>query len=87
MSNVIVSRDHFPKRIHILTLIAWLVAIGSALPLMIAGKTDESDSMFDTCEGKSKWNTPDLENLSPIQKVIHLYIGDEVVTRKVLHDT
>lgn len=53
---------------HILTLITWLIAIGSVLPLMI-GQTDDGDSMFETCDGKSKWNEPEKENLSPIQKV------------------
>ena len=33
------------------------------------GQTDDGDSMFETCDGKSKWNEPEMENLSPIQKV------------------
>ena len=62
------SRDHFPKKVHILTLIAWLVAIGSILPPLI-GQTDDGDSVFETCQGKSKWNEPEVDNLTPIQKV------------------
>ena len=76
LSNVIHSRDHFPKKAHILTLIAWLVAIGSILPPLI-GQTDDGDSVFETCEGKSRWNEPEVENLTPIQKVhyqFNLYI-------------
>ena len=63
-----------------MALVAWLVAIGSAFPLLpdTTKKSDLSEGDLeqndwissDTCGSKSRWNQPELEKLTdPIQKV------------------